>query len=113
MLKQYTVKRKLGEGSFGTTYLGIHTILGEPVCIKELHPEAAADPVFRKMFREEAKLLWRVHHVSLPTLRDYVEEPDYQPLMVMPSYRGTISRRGWSGTDRSMTSILCGYCSGY
>lgn len=99
MLERYKVVKKIGEGSFGTTYLGEHRMLREPVCIKELRAEAAVDPMFRSMFLEEAKMLWRVHHVSLPVLRDYIDHPDYRPVMVMSFIEGdnlqkTVSEHG-------------------
>ncbi|MEK7614962.1 MAG: serine/threonine-protein kinase [Patescibacteria group bacterium] len=79
-LGQYEVIRKIAEGAFGRTFLGTHVLLGEPVCLKQ---EKTGDPTFQDLFRQEAKLLWSVHHVSLPSLKDYLEPPGYGPVAVM------------------------------
>jgi serine/threonine protein kinase len=81
----YEVLRQISEGAFGRTFLGRHLVLGEQVCLKQ---EKTGDPVYQKMFREEAKLLWHIHHVSLPTLKDYLEDSDFGPVTVMSFIRG-------------------------
>lgn len=87
---QYEVLKKIGEGSFGRTFAGRHRILGMPACIKQ---ERTGDPVYQKMFREEAMLLARVHHVSLPALRDYLELPDFGQIIVMSFIAGENLRK--------------------
>lgn len=82
---QYEVLRKIGEGSFGRTFEGRHRTLGIPACIKQ---ERTGDPVYMRLFREEAALLAKVHHVSLPALRDYYELPDFGQVIVMSFVAG-------------------------
>ena len=81
----YTVERQIAEGAFGRTFLGRHVRLGVPVCLKQ---EKTGDPVFRDLFREEARLLWDIHHASLPTLKDYLEDPDFGQVAVMSFIAG-------------------------
>jgi len=81
----YDVIRQIGEGGFGRTFYGTHRLLGEPACLKQ---EKTGDPGFVRLFREEARLLWRVHHVSLPTLKDYLEHPDHGAVAVMSYIEG-------------------------
>jgi serine/threonine-protein kinase len=66
----YQVTKQLSEGSFGRTYLGKHTATGRKVCIKE---NAVGDPLGIKLFREEALILWDLHHESLVPIKDYIE----------------------------------------
>ncbi len=81
----YQVERQISEGAFGRTFLGRHRLLGEPVCIKQ---EKTGDPAYMDLFREEAKILWGIHHVSLPTLKDYLEHPDFGQVAVMSYIEG-------------------------
>lgn len=41
-----------------------------------------------RLFREEAKRLWNIGHVSLPTVKDYLELPDFGQLIVMSYVKG-------------------------
>jgi serine/threonine protein kinase len=74
----YTLLKKISEGSFGRTYFAEHSILKSKVCIKE---EITENKIYQDWFREEARLLWDICHPSLPTLKDYFESPDQ--VMVM------------------------------
>ncbi len=81
----YTVEHKITEGAFGRTFLGRHRLLREPVCIKQ---EKTGNPTYIRLFREEAKLLWNIHHASLPTLKEYLETSDYGAVAVMSFIAG-------------------------
>jgi serine/threonine-protein kinase len=76
----YAVQRQIGEGAFGRTFLGVHRILGVPVCIKQ---EKTGLPAYAKLFRREAELLWPLTHVSLPTLKDFFVSDEHGMLAVM------------------------------
>ena len=77
---EYDVVKQISEGTFGRTFLGVHHLLGEKVCIKQ---EKTGDPVYMDLFRKEAKLMWNLSHVSLPTSKAYYEEPDFGQVFVM------------------------------
>jgi serine/threonine protein kinase len=66
--RDYIISKSLGEGSFGRTFLAHHTVLGNPVCLKQLHTE---DPQYIQLFLEEARLLTKVRHPYLPSLLGY------------------------------------------
>ena len=61
----YEVVRALGAGGFARTWEARHTVLGERACLKVGHLEADDDLLLR-----EGRILWGLHHPSLPTLRD-------------------------------------------
>lgn len=85
----YILKKLLGEGAFGRVYAGEHAILGPqvPVCIKQ---EKTQQEPYKTMFRDEALLLAKLRHPSLPTFLDYMEEPgDVGQLLVMSYIEGT------------------------
>lgn len=65
---------KLSEGAFGRTFIGRHSILSEcKVCIKQ---EKTGQADYQKLFREEAEMLWKLSHPSLPHIKDYIVHPD-------------------------------------
>lgn len=78
----YKLIKMISEGSFGRTYLGEHSLLKFPVCIKEeIAYHATGDIRYKEWFREEAKLLFDISHPLLPNCKDYFESPDQ--IMVM------------------------------
>ncbi|MBL7058192.1 serine/threonine protein kinase [Patescibacteria group bacterium] len=82
---QYKVIRQIGQGSFGRTFYAEHQALDESACLKE---DMTGDPIIQAMFRAEAKLLWGVHHASLPTVKDYFEQVGYNPILAMSFIKG-------------------------
>lgn len=66
----YKIIKQIGEGGFGKTFLSHHVNFGDKVkaCIK-----VNLDPQDQGLMREEANLLFEVHHMSLPTCREYNE----------------------------------------
>ncbi|MBI4433957.1 serine/threonine protein kinase [Candidatus Uhrbacteria bacterium] len=75
----YRVERQLGSGAFGCTFLATYLKLGLPACIKV---EATGQEPYQSLFREEARLLWGMHHVSLPTMKAYEESPEGQCIVM-------------------------------
>lgn len=77
---RYRVRKPLGQGGFGATFLAIDESLpGEPSCvIKQLRPTATTPQVFkmaRELFEREAKTLGQIgNHPQVPRLLDYFEE---------------------------------------
>jgi serine/threonine protein kinase len=81
----YKVIKQIGEGAFGRTYLAEHKILGEKACIKQ---NSNISPTDEKLLIREAKLLWGIHHYSLPTLHDFLKCPDGSYALVMTYVEG-------------------------
>lgn len=106
-LGPYSVEKQISEGAFGRTFLGRHATLGVPVCLKQ---EKTGDPSFVGLFRDEARLLWDIHHTSLPTLKDYLEDPDFGAVAVMSFIQGesldTILRTRGAIDDEHICWIL-------
>jgi eukaryotic-like serine/threonine-protein kinase len=53
------------------------------VVIKRVHPHLSADPSFRKMIRDEAQLLSRVHDAHVVSILDVVETEDGELSLVL------------------------------
>lgn len=81
----YEVIKEIGTGGFARTYLCKHTLLGEMACLKQNIDLNKEDKI---ILRNEAKLLWKIHHHSLPTLRDYMELDDDSCVLVMTYIKG-------------------------
>ena len=80
IIGNYEIIKRIGEGGFARTYLARHLLLGENACLKQNLELSSED---EKLLRKEAKLLWRIHHHSLPTLHDYIKCPDGSYVLVM------------------------------
>lgn len=83
-LGPYRILRELGSGGFATTYEARHRLLDTRACLK-----VAARVEDRELFLAEARLLWDLHHPSLPTLRDFFLMPDGRPVLAMRFVEGT------------------------
>lgn len=74
---RYNIIRQLGEGGMGRVYLARDTALEYPVVVKEMLPQFAnrqQKEYMEKRFKEEAKLLFRLKHLSLPRVTDFFME---------------------------------------
>jgi hypothetical protein len=71
---RYAVKRLLGEGSMGRTYLTVDTVDGGHVAVKSLYPSRLAEWKDLELFRREAKILQRLDHPQIPAYVNAFEE---------------------------------------
>ncbi len=81
----YEVIRQIGEGGFARTYEARHILLGEKACLKQNINLTDED---EKLLRKEAKLIWNIHHHSLPALRDYFLTSDGSAVLAMSFIEG-------------------------
>src|SRR4051812_41246385 len=82
-LGRYEALGQVGQGGMGTVYLGRQLDQPRPVVIKVMHPEVAANPLFRQRFAREMRLMTRFQHPHAVALFDAsVEDPD-KPCIVM------------------------------
>jgi tRNA A-37 threonylcarbamoyl transferase component Bud32 len=66
----YQTLRILGHGGFATTYLARHSLTGQEVALKVLHPHRLRDPEFTQRFAQEARLGALLDHPFLVRLLD-------------------------------------------
>ncbi|TSC82776.1 MAG: serine/threonine protein kinase [Parcubacteria group bacterium Gr01-1014_20] len=90
MIGNYRVIEKIAEGGFGTTYLGEHAILQEPVCIKHC---GQVDPQHDSILIEEAKSIWNLRHYGLPVMQNLERLPDGSLALVMTYVPGKTLRK--------------------
>ncbi|MBI1969874.1 serine/threonine protein kinase [Candidatus Woesearchaeota archaeon] len=84
-LGHYEVVRQIGEGGFARTYEARHIYLDEKACLKQ---NINLSPSDTELLRREAKLLWRVHHHSLPSTRDFFQAEDGSTILAMSFIEG-------------------------
>lgn len=79
----YEILRPLGEGGFAQTYEARHRLLGTRACLKVCRERENED-----LMLAEARILWDLHHPSLPTLRDVLKDRDGRLTLVMRYVEG-------------------------
>jgi tetratricopeptide (TPR) repeat protein/TolB-like protein len=67
---RYRILRQLGRGAMGEVYAADDLEIGEPVALKILRPEIAADPEMLERFRREIQLARKVTHRNVCRLFD-------------------------------------------
>lgn len=69
----YSIVRKLGEGSMGQVYLAKNKSIHQFVAVKVLNPRYSNNPVLREKFRQEAIMLSALNHPNIVKFLNYVE----------------------------------------
>lgn len=81
----YKVIRKIGEGGFAKTYEAMHRELKVKACLKQninITPDDLA------LLKDEARLLWDIHHYALPTVKDFFTLQDGSAVLAMSFIEG-------------------------
>jgi serine/threonine protein kinase len=71
---RYVIEKELGRGGFGAVYQAQDMRLRKTVALKEIHHHHINDAALVRKFKEEAFLMARLSHPSLPNISDYFEE---------------------------------------
>ena len=74
-LGEYTLGKKLGQGTFGKVVLGTHGLTGEKVAIKILDKEKISKDVDKKRLEREIKTLKIMRHNNIVYLYNIIEKP--------------------------------------
>jgi len=90
---RYLVRRKLGQGGMGTTYLVRDQKLERACVIKEISHQAL-DEENRQQLEREAQALAGLDHPNLPAIFDYLTDDQDRPYILMHYVEGkTIEKR--------------------
>lgn len=106
-ISHYRLEKKLGEGTYGAVYRGVHLHDDElVVAIKVVHPNLANDQAFVSGLRKECRLLAKLVHPNIVAFRDLVLSEDHPPAMVLELLEGqdlyTLIKSG----PRPLTEVL-------
>jgi serine/threonine protein kinase len=104
---RYRVLQKLGEGSMGAVYRGVHETLRNPVAIKFLLEHASASDVMVARFEREAIAAANLGHPNIAAAMDLGRLPDGTFFLVMELVDGTplravLSREGRLPPSRAL-----------
>jgi len=94
-LSHYRIVEKLGQGASGTVYLAEDQVLGRPVVLKLLPPDAGAEA--REAALKEARTIAALNHPNICTLYEYkdVEDAQFLVLEVLEGHTlGTVMSQG-------------------
>jgi eukaryotic-like serine/threonine-protein kinase len=79
----YTLLRPLGEGGMGKVYLARHRTTGAEAVVKVMHPERARDPLFRRLFQGEMRVMMRFRHPYAVSLLGASRDDEDPPYLVL------------------------------
>lgn len=83
----YGILGTLGRGGMGVVYQARHLALNRTVAIKMIGLEARTDPMARRRFLQEARVLARLRHPAIVEIFD-IGETDGQPFLVLEYMSG-------------------------
>jgi Protein kinase domain/Kelch motif/Galactose oxidase, central domain len=112
-LPSYEIGEELGRGSTGVVLAARHRQLGRDVAIKLLPPELAENPLVRRRFVDEAKLLASFSHVHIVPVYDFVEEEGLCLLVMERLGGGTLDAFARNGIEAPAgCAAVVALCSG-
>ena len=113
MLPSYDIGEELGRGSTGVVLAARHRQLGREVAIKLLPPELAENPLVRRRFVDEAKLLASFSHVHIVPVYDFVEQDGLCLLVMERLGGGTLDAYARDGIEApAACAAVIALCSG-
>jgi serine/threonine-protein kinase len=80
---RYLIEAPLGEGGMATVYRARNTLVDQPMAVKIMSPQLAADPSLRERFRREAKNAAALAHPNIIQILDHGETEDGTVFLVM------------------------------
>ena len=78
---------EIGRGGMGIVYKGIHTVLGQEVAIKMLHPQLTIESGVEERFLKEARIQARLSHPNIVTIHNFLTS-EGRYFIVMEYIRG-------------------------
>ena len=113
--KKYIIQDKLGQGSFGITYVALDKKSNEQVAIKVLSLSKLDDWKKIELFEREAKILQQLDHPSIPKYIDYFKvetEENIDFCLVQQLAPGqslaTLVESGWRPDEATVKEIAEG-----
>src|SRR6185436_11636459 len=88
LAERYRIEAKVGAGNFGTVWRARHLELDQPVAVKVLQGNAAAEPEALQRFRREGISACRVKHPNAVQVMDFAITPNGVSFLVMELLEG-------------------------
>ena len=74
IIKDYSIKKELGQGGMATVYLAEHNLLGNKTAIKLLNKEFVSNQNIHKRFLAEARSMARMSHPNIIKVTDLIDD---------------------------------------
>jgi serine/threonine protein kinase len=97
---RYEIRSRLGKDSMSTCYLSAHTMRGELVALKILHPKYARRRTLRDRFVREVRALSLIKHENLIGISDVGDTPDGSVYLAMEYLQGEVLSETLSSNGR-------------
>ncbi len=81
----YELLDMINEGGFARIFQARHIVLDELACIKQSKDNS---PDVIELLRQEAKILWRTNHHSIPQAKEFMQIKDGSYIMIMDYING-------------------------
>ncbi len=79
----YRIESMIGQGSYGTVYLGVHPTIGRKVAVKVLSQQFSANPEIVQRFIDEARAVNQINHPNIVQTFDFDRLPDGRYYSIM------------------------------
>ncbi|MEW6730600.1 MAG: serine/threonine-protein kinase [Acidobacteriota bacterium] len=86
--KTYRIEKRLAIGGMGAVFSGTHLQQGTLIAIKVISPHLAANPVFVKRFKREARVGSALSHPHIVKVHDFGETEEGLLFMIMEFVEG-------------------------
>ncbi len=103
-LGNYRLMRLLAQGGFADVYLGEHIHLGTEAAIKVLRTRLSSKDLLT--FREEARIVARLHHSHIVTIFDFDVQNDIPFIVMDYAPNGTLRQRHPKGSVLAPATII-------
>lgn len=80
---RYRLDRRLSGGGMGAVYAARHLRIDSDVAVKVLHSSVAVGSELYKRFQQEARIGFTLQHPNIVQVKDFDQDSDGTPFMVM------------------------------